>query len=711
MPLNDSAFRVALSYIFGMDDKQDAIYEYYQNYLTVALGAAIPPAQGGWHNSVDVMPDTDNATAESILLAAGYTVGTGADAGYLLNPDGSRVRDLEVVYSTGTLSWEYILGRFTAALNGFMDEYMGCPNGPNFILTDREFMTLVYELMAYHDFDMIGIGLTGLGSTPDWCYDNYHSSTIGEWQWNFGGFENATMDALLDTMMYDLDYPTVLNAVHEMQRRFNEEWMPLLTFTTGNTITTWHPKIDNFVGSPGQGADQNLMNWRHVHWGPDTVFNDPPYAGLIRRGMGDEPDTLSPWNDDTLYGWLILDGAIEPLMMASPPDPSWDLPWIAYKSEVEYADIPDLGIVNGMKVTYYLRNDVHWQDSGSGGFTFQLTADDLQFAFNMLKKWQVGRYQSSWQSVVYTEAEDDYTWVSYFDTTSLWYEDYPQIASYFPKHIYYILDEQAEQTPGTYDDKKLVFDAMIPDENDYQDWTALGKSLWHTSTRPQYIDYYGSWPDGGFAPRDSNAPQTANVGCGAFVYDYYDDATRVGQTHANDIFWVDSPIKAVVDAPVIALVNETTECIDDPIEYNVIVTNYGYKVDGVLSDKLVDIKIYENSVLTHTETAVNVPVWNFTTTGPYSISDLCKCFYNITVVVEQESVAIDTYTHLIHGTIKQDINLDHKVRVDDVLAAALAFGSDPLGAFLRWDPRVDTNDDFKVRVDDILSIALKFGWG
>jgi hypothetical protein len=405
-------------------------------------------------------------------------------------------------------------------------------------------------------------------------------------------------------------------------------------------------------------------------------------------------------------------------MMASPPDPSTDLPWIAYKSEVEAinstvnADISTaLNIPDGMKVTYYLRNDVYWQDTGAGGMTFKLTADDLQFAFTTLRKWQVGRYSTSWSNAIYSEAQGDYKFVTYFNATSLWYEDYPQIASYFPKHIYYILDEMAEQTPGTYDDKKLVFDSMVPDEWDYQDWTAEGKALWYTSTRPQYIDYYNSWPDGGMAPRDGNAPQTANVGAGAFVYDYYDDATRVGQTHANDVYWVDCPIKGVVDAQYIALVDETTECIIDPIEYNVIVSNYGYKVDGELANKTVNVNIYENDILTHTETSIQVNVWDWTTLGPYTISTLCRCHYNITIEVLQDSTVIDTYTHLIHGTIAEDVNLDHKVRVDDVLAAALSFGSDPLISYLRWDPDVDINGDFKVRVDDILAVALVFGWG
>jgi ABC-type transport system substrate-binding protein len=52
---------------------------------------------------------------------------------------------------------------------------------------------------------------------------------------------------------------------------------------------------------------------------------------------------------------------------------------------------------------------------------------------------------------------------------------------------------------------------------------------------------------------------------------------------------------------------------------------------------------------------------------------------------------------------------DCKVRVDDVLSAATAFGSNPGDP--RWNSNCDVNRDYKVRVDDILAVALMFGAG
>jgi branched-chain amino acid transport system substrate-binding protein len=56
---------------------------------------------------------------------------------------------------------------------------------------------------------------------------------------------------------------------------------------------------------------------------------------------------------------------------------------------------------------------------------------------------------------------------------------------------------------------------------------------------------------------------------------------------------------------------------------------------------------------------------------------------------------------------RTDVNFDGKVRVDDVLATALAFGS--AAGDDRWERRLDVTDDCKIRVDDILDVALDFG--
>lgn len=71
-----------------------------------------------------------------------------------------------------------------------------------------------------------------------------------------------------------------------------------------------------------------------------------------------------------------------------------------------------------------------------------------------------------------------------------------------------------------------------------------------------------------------------------------------------------------------------------------------------------------------------------------------------------------TYKHTtghirILDTLIGDMNGDRKVRVDDILAVALAFGSKPGDP--HWHPYADLNSDDKIRVDDVLIAAGEFG--
>jgi uncharacterized protein (DUF2141 family) len=56
-----------------------------------------------------------------------------------------------------------------------------------------------------------------------------------------------------------------------------------------------------------------------------------------------------------------------------------------------------------------------------------------------------------------------------------------------------------------------------------------------------------------------------------------------------------------------------------------------------------------------------------------------------------------------------DVNGDRKVRIDDILAVATAFGTQP--GHPRWNPNADVNGDGKVRIDDVLAAATHFGEG
>ena len=109
--------------------------------------------------------------------------------------------------------------------------------------------------------------------------------------------------------------------------------------------------------------------------------------------------------------------------------------------------------------------------------------------------------------------------------------------------------------------------------------------------------------------------------------------------------------------------------------------------------------------------------WNTTDLTEYEYYNLTSCAQmHGACVLGDVDIADNTLIHgdvlVVHeGDWKGDPTdgPDGKVRVDDILAIALIFGTDC--GDLEFDPNADTNCDAKIRVDDILATALQFGWG
>ncbi|MDH5450534.1 MAG: right-handed parallel beta-helix repeat-containing protein [Candidatus Bathyarchaeota archaeon] len=99
---------------------------------------------------------------------------------------------------------------------------------------------------------------------------------------------------------------------------------------------------------------------------------------------------------------------------------------------------------------------------------------------------------------------------------------------------------------------------------------------------------------------------------------------------------------------------------------------------------------------------------NVTITGNTTLIDLSFGSHTITVHANDSSGNTgSSETVYFTVTFPTDLNLDGKVRIDDLLLGAQAFGTDP--DHPRWNPAADINKDARIRVDDILAIALNFG--
>jgi len=144
------------------------------------------------------------------------------------------------------------------------------------------------------------------------------------------------------------------------------------------------------------------------------------------------------------------------------------------------------------------------------------------------------------------------------------------------------------------------------------------------------------------------------------------------------------------------------------LRINVTVANQGdvtetFNVTVYWNTTEIDMK---EIVLTSGNTTALTFTWN--TTGLAEYQNYTISAYAHPVPGEKDTTHntfIDSLVFMVHIG---DVNIDRKVRVDDILAVALKFGTD-LGD-PDWDPLTDINCDDKVRVDDVLAAALEFGW-
>jgi len=103
-----------------------------------------------------------------------------------------------------------------------------------------------------------------------------------------------------------------------------------------------------------------------------------------------------------------------------------------------------------------------------------------------------------------------------------------------------------------------------------------------------------------------------------------------------------------------------------------------------------------------------------TVTFTWNTSGVVKGSYTISakaIILPGETYTIGNTQ--IDGTVTVtfpgDVNGDYKVRVDDILDIALAFGSDYPD--ISYKPNLDINGDGKIRIDDVLTATVNFGMG
>jgi len=737
-PLNFSAWRTAMHYAIGHEEKARITSEVL-GPVSYALDSIIPPAQAEWHNP-DIYVPKDWDFANETLYDAGFYVSDGK----LYNPDGTEVRTIELLYSSGIPILKTLIEEYAKVWNQFF-EWMGvtAAGGGGYLEypikpTPMSFGSIVMKILSSHDFDMITLGWTNLGRFADWTYDLFHSRFAVPWAYNFGGFKNDTCDELVETIKFSLNRTEVKEAAYKFQELFAYEWNPYIVRSSGyqhsifgrrDPTTGEIRRLRNWLAMPSYGADVD-WTWALMHW-----EDNPEGTGdYVNRRISEAPSELHPWYADEVYEWDILDRTVGGLLNLNPFTLE-DIPWIACDWEVEYweaGEVPPevkeaLGIVKGMKVTFYLRQDVYWQNGDP------LTAEDVKMNWDMLREWKPGRYSTMWENLIYTEIPAPYVVTAYINQTSLTtLYDFAGTALFFPKRILQELEARLHDVSDPWYHNPRAFRPWEEDYTAFFQHTVIPVDPDPVDERfsPIYegMDISGNIghdPSGPFAePENMVEEYKCIIGVNPYIYDYWHPAENMAHSVKYPMFWWDCPVEQNFIAP-------TRVEPGEDFPFWIEVSNYGAKaggefvpvvldyinltVDGEVVETIpgpITIPPFGSVIIGGDYTVVNFTDYKAGTVPPPFTGNFPEGglhYLDCVCVEEGEPLECSYYEHYIWVTLETDLYpYDFKVDMIDLWLCAKAFGSFPVHP--RWNPVCDVDHNFKVDMIDLWRIAKDFGW-
>ena len=463
VPLDEQAFRHAIAHLIPKDQ---IVADVYEGILAAAIDSLVPPAQRMWFKpGVDGHPYSlgdptattvydpvtgANHDACSILRYGGYvfepTAPNPAPKHSSTDPDGNwldphtgepmnHITFAGVTQAIAPDSWarDNMCAREFRAI-GLPIEHVEVDYG---YLTDT--------MMDYHQFDMYALGWK-VDRFPDHLYGFFHSSQDVIEGYNIPGVSDTELDGYLETVHFNTDVNVVRQAAFDAQDRLAELCVSLPIVTRPLTVASavagapgHTDTLKGIVNSPGYGQG-NDWTFYDLHW-ESLVTETNPYGigGSAKMIVGSGPTNYHPGYASTTDEWRILSRIYDGLININPYTHE-DIPWLATSWTIEDWTAP--GGTPGMKITFWLRDDVYWHDD------VKFTAYDVEFGLEFARDQQIARALPMWQYLVDVEVLTDYTVSVYFSTTSLWIFYYvagPDIwlvndaacwATMFPKHIY-----------------------------------------------------------------------------------------------------------------------------------------------------------------------------------------------------------------------------------------------------------------------------------
>jgi len=652
-PLNLTAFRKALRILAGNKSVRENMIKDIFGPLCSALDSIIPPTNRYWFNPYPSNISYSSAEAYKILVQAGFS----NSSGYWTCPNGQELRQIYLLVSADSPTGPEYCMRTVELLNKFFGK-MSDGKSDYFLYDLLPFDRYARIVYGNRDFDIAYV-MHGIDVFPSHLYRLFHVESdrpLSLFCWNAFGLNNSVLNDLLWKLNFGRDPASDrLLSLEELRKvcfeaqRIIENETPIIPLLVRNRFRAFRPGLAGWNFEFSQRWLYALTHWEDLSVGGCINW----LVGDIDAEWNLHPLTLHRKYQPDRY---LFDAVFDPLIVFDPYTGE-ELPWAAIGWKREPWTDAALNVTSGMKVTFWLRDDMFWHDG------VPITAEDVKFCWEYLKRFDAPVFGDVADKLVKVETEG--TWIVHAYVNSTCYAliyDLADTALLLPKHLW----------------------GNVTDPLAFRPWEHV---------HPLFDGSRESWP--GWWPYDW--PLTMYVGSGPFIFHNWNSTARPQYIHVvrNPCYWVTCPVVSGITAKPYAFVGA-------PVNFTVSL------VSVLDKNATVELSIYVDDVLWD---VVNVTLepFGYERLGPYTLKWLSPGIHTIKAVHTESITGISfTYTEMVVVTVPEDLNRDLHVDIQDIFIAANAFGSYP--AHPRWNPQADINKDNYIGIDDIYLIAKKFGW-
>ena len=513
--LSDVKLKHALFHAYNQEEIIASIYR----YTVTPIQSIVPPAQGEWVNPTLPKHPYDPGNIGDMYPAQHTTFGIMAAAGYTYV--GTGYGDLTAHWEKNGVdlpNWSFYTPTYevapTSAEHGarITEEWHRCGFN-NIDHAPSDFNTYTSRVFDDHNFDIFMI-FWSLGGFPTQLYSMTHpSGCIGDD--DAVGLNDPILNDLVETVRYSLDHEEAVAAAWEAQERLYDpqyqQALPYMALFSRTYFDGGAKYLDGVVNSPGYGSD-NFWTWLNWHWNtadgmrPGTGDSSVIYCNYGENG--EEFQTLNPLAASTTFDAKIWQSCYDSGIQMDPYTHA-DVVWQYSEYPTTAGPITEVTpngvkIVDGMSITYKIRDDIYWQDGN------KFDADDAIFSLNFLKNNQIPQYVMTWQDIADIYKVDQLTFKVWSNRTIGFYWEGTRLC---PRYVYY-WDKGAYLCP--------------PQVWGWLDGAPLATILSYDPAANTTDT--GPWS----YPLTPNGPKTQLFGTGPFVFDSYDPLGMYADLHNWD---------------------------------------------------------------------------------------------------------------------------------------------------------------------------------